>query len=183
MAVTSGATIMTDAAGNILSVEDLDVHFPVGGGLFGGQTRMLRAVNNVNLTLAPGECLGLVGESGCGKSTLALTMLGLQAPTRGRVIIDRVEVTSKSRDRKSRARIAQMVFQDPYSSLNPRQSVFTTLETPLRLQGGLARSADPGRARFSSRCFDPRPDHQSSASAEGHAWPFLRDDQSRSRRS
>ena len=69
-----------------------------------------------------GECLGLVGESGCGKSTLALSILGLQAPTRGRILLDGHEVGA-GMDRMARARIAQMVFQDPYSSLNPRQTV------------------------------------------------------------
>ena len=67
----------------ILEVEDLAVHFPVGGGLFGGPRRFLHAVDGVDLKLKRGECLGLVGKSGCGKSTLALTILGLQEPTCG----------------------------------------------------------------------------------------------------
>ena len=122
------------AAPPILDVQDLAVHFPMGGGFFGGARRMLKAVDGVDLTLAPGECLGLVGESGCGKSTLALSILGLQAPTRGRILLDGQDVAA-SHDRRARARIAQMVFQDPYSSLNPRQTVRRTLEEPLRLHG------------------------------------------------
>ena len=70
----------------ILSVEDLAVHFPIGGGLFGGERRLLRAVDGIDLQLKRGECLGLVGESGCGKSTVALSILGLLAPTRGRIV-------------------------------------------------------------------------------------------------
>ena len=75
------------ADGVILSVEDLSVHFSVGGGLFGGGARLLRAVEGVNLQLKRGECLGLVGESGSGKSTVALSILGLQAPTHGRIVL------------------------------------------------------------------------------------------------
>jgi peptide/nickel transport system ATP-binding protein len=116
----------------ILEVEDLAVHFPVGGML--RAKRLLRAVDGVDLELRRGECLGLVGESGCGKSTLALAILGLQAPTRGRVLLDGHEV-GVGMERMMRARIAQMVFQDPYSSLNPRQTVRTTLAAPLRLHG------------------------------------------------
>jgi peptide/nickel transport system ATP-binding protein len=122
------------SAETILRVEDLAVHFPARGGLFRGGRRWLQAVNGVDLELKRGECLGLVGESGCGKSTLALSILGLQEPTRGRIILDGHKV-GPGMDRLARARIAQMVFQDPYSSLNPRQTVRTTLATPLRLHG------------------------------------------------
>ena len=108
------------------------VHFPVGG-YFRGR-RSLPAVDGVDLELKKGECLGVVGESGCGKSTLALSILGLQAPTRGRILLDGHEVGA-GMDRMARARIAQLVFQDPYSSLNPRQTVRATLATPLRLHG------------------------------------------------
>ena len=89
----------------ILSVEDLSVHFSVGGGLFGGGSRLLRAVEGVNLQLKRGECLGLVGESGSGKSTVALSILGLQAPTRGRIVLDGQVVTNRQAgDRAERAR-------------------------------------------------------------------------------
>src|SRR5262245_22220742 len=116
----------------ILRVEDLAVHFKLGGGLFGG-TRTLRAVDGVDLELKRGQCMGLVGESGCGKSTVALSIVGLQAPTRGRIMVDGQVVTSDTPiDRKPFARVAQIVFQDPYASLNPRQTVRRTLEDPLR---------------------------------------------------
>jgi peptide/nickel transport system ATP-binding protein len=75
-----------------------------------------------------------VGESGCGKSTLALSILGLQSPTRGKIILDGVEVNADA-DRAHLARTVQMVFQDPYASLNPRQTVRRTLADPLRLNG------------------------------------------------
>jgi peptide/nickel transport system ATP-binding protein len=143
----------------ILKVEDLAVHFPVGRRLFGGPGRYLHAVDGVDLELKRGECLGLVGESGCGKSTLALTILGLQAPTRGRIILDGHELTREGMDRKARARIAQMVFQDPYSSLNPRQTVRKTLEAPLRLHGITASSEIDGRIAEILRRVGLRPDH------------------------
>ncbi|MBJ6127746.1 ABC transporter ATP-binding protein [Microvirga splendida] len=143
----------------ILKVEDLAVHFPVGGGLFGGPRRHLHAVDGVDLELKRGECLGLVGESGCGKSTLALTILGLQAPTRGRIVLDGHEVSGEGMDRKARARIAQMVFQDPYSSLNPRQTVRKTLEAPLRLHGNTATGEIEGRIGEMLARVGLRPDH------------------------
>jgi peptide/nickel transport system ATP-binding protein len=143
----------------ILTVEDLAVHFPAGGGFLGRPRQYLRAVDGVDLELKRGECLGLVGESGCGKSTLALTILGLQAPTRGRIVLDGHEAAGAGMGRKARARIAQMVFQDPYSSLNPRQTVRTTLEAPLRLHGGFAPSEIDGRIAAMLGRVGLRPDH------------------------
>lgn len=130
---------MSEAGDVILSIEDLSVSFPQGGGLFGGARKFVHAVDGVDLTLRKGECLGLVGESGCGKTTLALAIMGLQAPTRGRIMLAGRDVRAAA-DRRERARVAQIVFQDPYSSLNPRQSVRRTLEAPLRLHGVTAKS-------------------------------------------
>jgi peptide/nickel transport system ATP-binding protein len=133
------------AAGDdtILRISDLAVHFRVGGGLFGGGGRGL---GPGDLELKRGECLGLVGESGCGKSTVAMSIVGLQAPTRGTIELDGQQVTSQGvKDRKAFARVAQIVFQDPYASLNPRQTVRRTLEDPLRLHGVTARSEVDGR--------------------------------------
>jgi peptide/nickel transport system ATP-binding protein len=84
----------------------------------------------------PGECLGLVGESGCGKSTLALAIMGLLLPTEGRIHVGGQQISGdKPPDRMAMARTVQMVFQDPYASLNPRQTVRRTLADPLRLHG------------------------------------------------
>ena len=118
----------------LLDIDALEVHFPVRMGF--RQHRALKAVDGVSLQVRPGECLGLVGESGCGKSTLALAIMGLVAPTAGRIRLAGHEIgTEAPPDRMALARSVQMVFQDPYASLNPRQTVRRTLADPLRLHG------------------------------------------------
>jgi oligopeptide/dipeptide ABC transporter ATP-binding protein len=135
-------------AGPLLEVRDLSMHFPLRGG-FGrrlrGQPRpVLRAVDGVDLELARGEALGLVGESGCGKSTLARCIVGLYAPTGGEIRHEGATLGER-RDRATRRRI-QMVFQDPYSSLNPRMTVKQTLAELLRAHDMLPK------ARIDARC-------------------------------
>jgi peptide/nickel transport system ATP-binding protein len=160
MTVSYGAIIMPEANDTILAVDDLAVHFPVGGGLLSGPRRLLRAVDGVDFQLKRGECLSVVGESGCGKTTLALSILGLQQPTRGRIMLDgRAADGPGGFDRMARARIVQMVFQDPYASLNPRQTVRRTLETPLRLHGIAAASELDGRVMETLGHVGLRPDH------------------------
>src|SRR5438270_2553173 len=127
--VSCGATIMADA---LLALNELAVHFTIGS-VFSGGVRTLKAVDGVTFDVKPGECLGLVGESGCGKSTLALAIMGLVPPTEGGIALDGRDL--KARARLETARTVQMVFQDPYASLNPRQTVRRTLADPLRLQG------------------------------------------------
>jgi len=104
--------------------------FRVGGGML-RKARTLRAVNGVNLAVARGEVLGLVGESGCGKSTLARLLLGLLEPTGGEILLDGRPLASM--DRLARARRVQPIFQDPYSSLNPRQTIADIVSLPLRV--------------------------------------------------
>jgi len=119
-------------AESLLALDDLAVHFAVGS-YFSGGVKTLKAVDGVTFDVKPGECLGLVGESGCGKSTLALAIMALVPPTRGRITLDGRDL--KERQRLETARMVQMVFQDPYASLNPRQTVRRTLATPLGLHG------------------------------------------------
>ena len=119
----------------LLTLDDLAVHYMIGGAFKGG-VKTLKAVDGVTLDVKPGECLGLVGESGCGKSTLALAIMGLVAPTRGRMRLDGKEISAARKlDRMEVARVVQMVFQDPYASLNPRQTVRRTLAQPLGIHG------------------------------------------------
>ena len=121
----------------ILELTNLHVRFPIsGGGLLGGNSKLLHAVNGLDLTLQRGECLSIVGESGCGKSTTALAIMGLQPPTEGEIRFKGRPLTGpEAPSRKERAKVAQMVFQDPYASLNPRQTVNASLLQPLGLHG------------------------------------------------
>ncbi len=120
----------------VLEVTDLVKHFPVKKGLFGRSAGRVSAVDGVSFTLAAGETLGLVGESGCGKSTLGKTVLRLLPPTAGRILLCGADITSQS-DRRLREhrREMQMVFQDPYSSLNPRMSCGDIVAEPLAIYG------------------------------------------------
>jgi peptide/nickel transport system ATP-binding protein len=114
----------------LLEVNDLVKHFPVKQGLFG--TRPLRAVDGVSFTLRRGETLAVVGESGCGKSTLARLVLGLLAPTSGAATFEGKSITKPSGPwKREMRRELQIVFQDPYGSLNPRMTVGNTVERPL----------------------------------------------------
>jgi len=120
----------------LLEIRDLTVHFNLPRRTPLGPRRILRAVEGVSLTLNEGECLSIVGESGCGKSTTALTVMGLQEPTEGQVLYQGKPLNGPGAPgRKERARIAQMVFQDPYASLNPRQTIGSTLMSQLKLHG------------------------------------------------
>ena len=126
----------------ILEIDDLHVQFPVsGGGFLGAGRKILHAVNGLSLDLHKGECLSLVGESGCGKSTTALAVMGLQEPTSGAIRFRGQPFSGpQAPARMDRAKAAQIVFQDPYASLNPRQTVWGALAAPLRLHGVTAKS-------------------------------------------
>ncbi|MEO3388205.1 ATP-binding cassette domain-containing protein [Mesorhizobium sp. CAU 1741] len=121
----------------ILEVDNLHVRFPLpGGGVLGTGKRTLYAVSGVSFSLAKGECLSIVGESGCGKSTTALSIMGLQEPSEGTIRFRGKPIVGPGApSRMARAKAAQMVFQDPYASLNPRQTVNASLLQPLKLHG------------------------------------------------
>ena len=104
----------------------------VSAGMFKGK-KNLKAVNGVSLSIPKGSILGLVGESGCGKTTIAKMILGLEAPTSGKLFIDGKDVAAMPHQQI--ARMIQPVFQDPYSSLNPRKSIARIISLPLRAQG------------------------------------------------
>ncbi len=121
----------------LLSVEDLEVHFPIERGLlFKRQVGAVRAVDGLNFTVNAGETLGLVGESGCGKSTTARAIIRLEDPTGGRVMFDGRDLADLSRTEMREARQdLQMIFQDPYASLNPRMTVLNLIGEPFRNYG------------------------------------------------
>jgi oligopeptide/dipeptide ABC transporter ATP-binding protein len=135
---------MSDRA--LLQVEEAAKHFPRGGGLFGAKG-LVRAVDGVSFDIAPGETLGLVGESGSGKSTLGQMIVRLQAPTEGRIRFAGEDIAQldAAASRRFTAQ-CQMVFQDPYSSLNPHRTVLDTLARPFIVHG-LARNAAEARPR------------------------------------
>nr|WP_312988221.1 oligopeptide/dipeptide ABC transporter ATP-binding protein [Comamonas koreensis] len=114
---------------SLLTVSDLQTHFKLPKGV-------LRAVDGVSFHIAKGETVGLVGESGCGKSTLGRSLLRLETPTAGQVALDGEDIlpSQGARLRSLRKRM-QMIFQDPFASLNPRHSIGTILETPLQVHG------------------------------------------------
>lgn len=114
----------------ILELRDVTKTYSVKQGLF-GKTKPLTALNGISLKLDRGDVLGLVGESGCGKSTLAKILLGLEAPTSGQVLVDGKPIGGENR--LELARRIQPIFQDPYSSLNPRKSIEDIIALPLRV--------------------------------------------------
>jgi oligopeptide transport system ATP-binding protein len=126
----------------LLEVRHLVKHFTVGGGFFGGPPGVVRAVDDVSFAIRRGETLGLVGESGCGKTTTGRCILQLEQPTSGQVIFEGRDLTGLDATalRAVRRRM-QVIFQDPYASLNPRMTVGQILEEPIAVHGLI-----PGRA-------------------------------------
>jgi peptide/nickel transport system ATP-binding protein len=135
-------TLPARAAGSetLLSVQDLRTDYPTRDG------GVLHAVDGVSFDIRPGETVGLVGESGCGKSTLSRTLLRLVNPAAGRIVFDGTDIAPLSEKAlKPWRRRIQMVFQDPYASLNPRRSVFDILESVLKVHGVAEREARRNR--------------------------------------
>lgn len=124
--------VVTDKNPVILELNDVKKHFPIRGGVFGGVKNWIKAVDGVSLKVHKGRTLGLVGESGCGKSTLGRTILRLIEPTSGDIKYDKVNIPTLpgSELRKLRRRM-QIIFQDPYASLNPRMTIGTALMEPM----------------------------------------------------
>jgi ABC-type microcin C transport system duplicated ATPase subunit YejF len=180
----------TAPSDDLLQLEDVKVWFPIKEGIvFERHLGDVRAVDGVSFAIRRGETLGLVGESGCGKSTTGRAIIRLHKPTEGRIVFDGADITDMSGSplRAIRRRM-QMIFQDPYASLNPRMNVATIITEPAfdrRVEPGVRRSLparvlrrsapahrrgpgprpEPGsrgrrRADQRPRRVDPGPDHQ-----------------------
>ena len=138
-----------DGSGNLVELENLRVWFPIKSGIvLDRHVGDIRAVDDISLTIRRGETLGLVGESGCGKSTVGRTILRLYKPTSGRIVFDGRDIsTLREGELRPLRRRMQMVFQDPFASLNPRHSVGRIVGEPLRTHGLSGRRDTSSRVR------------------------------------
>ena len=131
---------------DLLKTEDLFKWFPIRGGLLSRTKAYVRAVDGVSLTVRKGETFGLVGESGCGKTTLGRTIMRLTEPSRGSISFEGHDI-SKLRGRRLKLvrRRMQIVFQDPYASLDPRQSIRSALEEPMKIHHTVSSKTEANR--------------------------------------
>jgi len=132
---------------NILEIRNLKKYFTARTDFFGRPTTYLKAVDDVSFSIKKGETMGLVGESGCGKSTMGRTIIGLYKPTAGQILFNGKVINNRAEEKLLRRDI-QMIFQDPYASLNPRMTVGDIIGEPLDIQG--LSTADERRGRIVS---------------------------------
>ncbi len=116
----------------LIQVKNLKKYYPIKGGIITHTTAQVKAVDGVNFSIMEGETLGLVGESGCGKSTIGRALVGLEKPTAGAIFYEGKDLSKLTKGEMGKIRTSlQMVFQDPYSSLNPRKHIFEILSQPM----------------------------------------------------
>ena len=151
---------MTDNNGYILEVRDLKKYFAAGSGLFGGRDETVKAVDGVSFSIRGGETFGLVGESGCGKSTIGRCILRLIEPTSGQVTFQETDLLALgSQELRRRRRDMQIIFQDPYSSLNPRMKIGEIIGEPLIIHRTGARTERRERVAELLRLVGLEPAH------------------------
>jgi dipeptide transport system ATP-binding protein len=159
--MTTDAPLATDQSLPVLEARDVQRHYQISRGLF-KPALTLRAVAGASFTLLPGRTLAVVGESGCGKSTLARMMAMIEPPTAGDLTIDGSKVVGADKETLQQLRPkVQMVFQDPYGSLNPRKQVGRILEEPLEINTALGTKERAEAARMMIAKVGLRPEHYS----------------------
>jgi peptide/nickel transport system ATP-binding protein len=163
----------------LLEVDDVRMYFPVTrGAVFRKQIGAVQAVDGVSLAVTAGETLGVVGESGCGKSTLGRLVTRLLEPTAGRITFDGRDITHLGRkELRPLRRDVQMIFQDPYSSLNPRHNIGTIVGAPIEIQGIKPPGGTKRRVQELLELVGLNPEHYNrfptsspAASGSGSVW-------------
>ncbi|MFW6055024.1 MAG: ABC transporter ATP-binding protein, partial [Thermodesulfobacteriota bacterium] len=147
---------------SLLRVTDLKKHFPLKKGFFSRTTSLVKAVDGVSFELNEGETLGLVGESGCGKTTVGRSILHLTEPTSGEILFNGQNISRLNQGARRELRSSlQIIFQDPFTSLNPRMNVGSIIAEPLKNEKKLSRSQRKDRVAWLMQKVGLRPEHLS----------------------